>query len=75
MKREAETESAAIFFHKKSGLSSRSNPLKSANEKKSDGSRENFSRNCPGEKYATWQTVSGNISSYTNHTKQIFTLL
>ena len=40
---------------------------------KGEGSRNNFGCNGVGEKYATWQTVSGNISSYTNYTKQIYT--
>ena len=62
-----------FFFQKRSGSNYGSNPLKSANEKKSDGSRENFGRNGAGEKDAACQTVSGNISSYTNHTKQIYT--
>ena len=46
-----------FFFQKRSGSSSRSNPLKSANEKKSDYSRENFGRNGVGEKYANRHTV------------------
>ena len=62
-----------FFFQKRSGLSSRFNPSKFANEKKSDYSHKNFGCNGAGEKDMTWQTVSGNISSYANHTKQIYT--
>ena len=40
---------------------------------KSDGSHKNFGCNGVGEKDITLETVSGNISSYANHTKQIYT--